>query len=158
ARVRRTRSDVLRCTARRCVHAGCHIPKPNLVSPLGTGGARCSDGPCGRGSTSSGEAGTTVKGLNSASAQDAGLGDRPSPRRPCAPSTRIGPTLRGACPVVSGPSGSCPMDMMRLILFAHVAATIGIFAALTIEWVGLKHLGQATSYEQAREWARLWRF
>src|SRR5262249_15715882 len=44
------------------------------------------------------------------------------------------------------------------ILFAHVAATIGIFAALTIEWVGLKHLSQATSYEQAREWARLWRF
>src|SRR5215468_8963761 len=50
------------------------------------------------------------------------------------------------------------MDMLRLILFAHVAATIGIFAALTIEWVGLKHLSQATSYEQAREWARLWRF
>ena len=49
------------------------------------------------------------------------------------------------------------MDMLRLILFAHVAATIGIFAALTIEWVGLKHLSQATSYEQAREWARLWR-
>src|SRR5262245_31690162 len=50
------------------------------------------------------------------------------------------------------------MDIMRLILFAHVASTIGIFAALTIEWVGLKHLSQATSYEQAREWARLWRF
>src|SRR5262249_7276077 len=50
------------------------------------------------------------------------------------------------------------MDMLRLILFAHVAATIGIFAALTIEWVGLRHLSQATSYEQAREWARLGRF
>jgi len=55
-------------------------------------------------------------------------------------------------------SGGCPMDAMRLILFAHVAATIGIFAALAIEWVALKHLSRATSYEQARDWARLWRF
>src|SRR5262249_36010062 len=54
--------------------------------------------------------------------------------------------------------GVCPVDTMRLILFAHVAATIGIFATLTIEWVGLKHLSRATSYEQAREWARLWRY
>src|SRR5262249_43568887 len=50
------------------------------------------------------------------------------------------------------------MDMLRLILFAHVAATIGIFATLTIEWVALKQLSQATSYEQAREWGHLWRY
>jgi hypothetical protein len=48
------------------------------------------------------------------------------------------------------------MDLHRLILFSHVAAMIGLFAALVVERVSLASLRRATSYEQAREWAGLW--
>jgi len=48
------------------------------------------------------------------------------------------------------------MDLHRLIVFGHVAAMIGLFAALIIEWISLRALRRATSYEQAREWAGLW--
>jgi hypothetical protein len=49
------------------------------------------------------------------------------------------------------------MDLHRIIVFFHVAAMIGLFAALVIEWVSVARLRQSTSYEQAREWAGLWR-
>src|SRR5262245_36883102 len=49
------------------------------------------------------------------------------------------------------------MDLHRIILFCHVAAMIGLFVALAIEWVGLRSLRRVTSYEQAREWMKLWR-
>jgi hypothetical protein len=49
------------------------------------------------------------------------------------------------------------MDLHRIIVFVHVAAMIGLFAALAIEWVSIARLRQSTSYEQAREWAGLWR-
>jgi hypothetical protein len=48
------------------------------------------------------------------------------------------------------------MDLYRPALFVHVVAIIGLFAALAIEWVGLRFLRRATSYEQAREWTRVW--
>src|SRR5262249_23204215 len=38
----------------------------------------------------------------------------------------------------------------------HVVAIIGLFATLAIEWVGLRFLRRATSFEQAREWTRVW--
>ena len=48
------------------------------------------------------------------------------------------------------------MDMLRAVLFAHVAAMIGLFVALAIEWVALARLRRSVAYEQAREWAGLW--
>jgi len=49
------------------------------------------------------------------------------------------------------------MDLHRFAVFFHVAAVIGAFAALSIEWLGLRSLRRATSYEQAREWMNVWR-
>src|SRR5262245_25059867 len=48
------------------------------------------------------------------------------------------------------------MQMLGAILFAHIAATIGLFVALAIEWVAVTRLRRAVTYEQAREWATLW--
>ena len=49
------------------------------------------------------------------------------------------------------------MELHRVIVFFHVAAVVGLFAALVIEWVSVARLRQSTSYEQAREWTGLWR-
>ncbi|HMF93429.1 MAG TPA: hypothetical protein VKE96_04010 [Vicinamibacterales bacterium] len=49
------------------------------------------------------------------------------------------------------------MDVHRLAVFFHVAAVIAAFAALSIEWLGLRSLRRATSYEQAREWMNVWK-
>jgi len=49
------------------------------------------------------------------------------------------------------------MDLHRLVVFFHVAAVIGTCAALSIEWLGLRSLRRATSYEQAREWINVWK-
>src|SRR5262245_58868447 len=49
------------------------------------------------------------------------------------------------------------MDLYHLVLFTHLAAMAGLFGALTIEGASLNFLKRATSYEQAREWARVWR-
>jgi hypothetical protein len=49
------------------------------------------------------------------------------------------------------------MNLYRIIVFCHVAATLALFGALAIEWVSLRSLRQAESYEQAREWMGLWR-
>ena len=46
--------------------------------------------------------------------------------------------------------------MLRAILFTHVAAMIGLFVALAIEWVTVARLRRALTYEQAREWAAPW--
>ena len=48
------------------------------------------------------------------------------------------------------------MDLHRIMTFFHVAATVGLFAALAIEGVSLRSLRRATTYEQAREWVGLW--
>jgi hypothetical protein len=49
------------------------------------------------------------------------------------------------------------MEVYRIVVFCHVAAMLGLFAALAIEWVSLRSLRQAASFEQAREWTGLWR-
>ena len=49
------------------------------------------------------------------------------------------------------------MDLYRVIVFVHVAAVIGLFATVVIEWVSVGRLHQSSSYEQAREWTGLWR-
>jgi hypothetical protein len=48
------------------------------------------------------------------------------------------------------------MDVYHLVLFGHVAAAMGLFAALALEWVSLRNLGRAKTHEQAREWASVW--
>jgi hypothetical protein len=37
------------------------------------------------------------------------------------------------------------MDAYRLVLFCHVLAVVGLFAALAIEWVCLRHVRASTS-------------
>lgn len=49
------------------------------------------------------------------------------------------------------------MDLHRIIVFFHVAAMVGLFAAMVIEWVSVAGLRRSRSYEQARDWAGLWR-
>jgi hypothetical protein len=47
------------------------------------------------------------------------------------------------------------MDAYRLVVFCHVLAVVGLFAALAVEWVSLRHVRASTSYEVAREWSGL---
>jgi hypothetical protein len=49
------------------------------------------------------------------------------------------------------------MDLFRLVLFCHVLAVMGLFVALAVEWVSVRHVRASTSYEQAREWSRLFK-
>jgi len=49
------------------------------------------------------------------------------------------------------------MDLLHLVLFAHLVGMVGLFGAVTLEGVTLQFLRRATSYEQAREWMRTWR-
>jgi hypothetical protein len=44
-----------------------------------------------------------------------------------------------------------PIDLHRLVVFGHVAGVIGVFAALTIEWISLRTLMGAETYEEARQ-------
>jgi hypothetical protein len=48
------------------------------------------------------------------------------------------------------------MNFFRTVVFVHVAAAVGLFISLSIEWLILRGLGRATSYEQAREWMHVW--
>ena len=48
------------------------------------------------------------------------------------------------------------MDILHTVVFVHVAAAVGLFISLSIEWLILRGLGRATSYEQAREWMHVW--
>jgi len=48
------------------------------------------------------------------------------------------------------------MNLYRPVLFVHIAAIVLLSATLAIEWVSLRFLRRATSYEQAREWTRVW--
>src|SRR5258708_2544667 len=47
------------------------------------------------------------------------------------------------------------MDAYRLTLFCHVLAVVGLFAALAVEWVSLRHLRESASHEVARAWSGL---
>lgn len=49
------------------------------------------------------------------------------------------------------------MDLLHLVLFAHLVGMVGLFGAVTLEGVTLRFLRRATSYEQAREWMGPWR-
>lgn len=48
------------------------------------------------------------------------------------------------------------MDVHRVLVLTHVAATLGLFCTLTVEGLAVLFLRRSTTYEQAREWARLW--
>ena len=48
------------------------------------------------------------------------------------------------------------MNLYRPVLFVHVTAVIGVFAALALEWLSSRYLRRAASYEEAREWTRVW--
>jgi len=48
------------------------------------------------------------------------------------------------------------MDVRHIMIFCHVAGMVGLFVALAIERIGLGGARRATSYEQARDWVRLW--
>jgi hypothetical protein len=48
------------------------------------------------------------------------------------------------------------MDLQRVLVLTHVAAMLGLFCTLTIEGLAVLFLRRSTTYEQAREWARLW--
>jgi hypothetical protein len=47
-------------------------------------------------------------------------------------------------------------DLRSAFVLTHVAAMVGLFGTVTIEGVALRFLRRATTYEQAREWTRLW--
>ncbi|HEX3645134.1 MAG TPA: hypothetical protein VHT95_05975 [Vicinamibacterales bacterium] len=42
------------------------------------------------------------------------------------------------------------------VVFLHVSAAMGMLVTLAIEWLSLRGLARATTYEQARDWAGLW--
>ncbi|HEX4622383.1 MAG TPA: hypothetical protein VH208_12540, partial [Myxococcaceae bacterium] len=48
------------------------------------------------------------------------------------------------------------MDAYHVVVFGHVAAAMGLFAALALEWLSLRNLSRAATHEQAREWASVW--
>lgn len=49
------------------------------------------------------------------------------------------------------------MDTYRVVVFCHVLAAMGLFAALAVEWVSLRYVRASTSYEAAREWSGLFK-
>jgi hypothetical protein len=48
------------------------------------------------------------------------------------------------------------MDLHGALVLTHVTAMLGLFSTLTIEGLAVGFLRRANTYEQAREWARLW--
>jgi hypothetical protein len=48
------------------------------------------------------------------------------------------------------------MNTYSSVVFLHVIAAIGLFAALVIEWLSLRLLQRSASYEQGRESMALW--
>jgi uncharacterized membrane protein len=48
------------------------------------------------------------------------------------------------------------MNTYSFVVFLHVIAAIGLFAALVIEWMSLRLLQRSASYEQSRESMALW--
>jgi hypothetical protein len=48
------------------------------------------------------------------------------------------------------------MNTYSSVLFLHVIAAIGLFAALVIEWMSLRLLQRSASYEQSRESMAVW--
>jgi len=48
------------------------------------------------------------------------------------------------------------MNTYSSVVFLHVTAAIGLFAALVIEWMSLRLLQRSASYEQGRESMAVW--
>jgi hypothetical protein len=48
------------------------------------------------------------------------------------------------------------MNLHGVLVLTHVLAMVGLFSTLTIEGLAVSFLRRAITYEQAREWARLW--
>ena len=48
------------------------------------------------------------------------------------------------------------MNTYSSVVFLHVVAAIGLFAALVIEWMSLRLLQRSASYEQGRESMAVW--
>ena len=49
------------------------------------------------------------------------------------------------------------MTLIQILLFAHVASAIALFAALAIEGVAQRGIERAATLEAAREWTAVWR-
>jgi hypothetical protein len=49
------------------------------------------------------------------------------------------------------------LTIYSIALFLHIAGTLGVFAALALDWVGVANLRRARTVEQVREWAGLYR-
>lgn len=47
------------------------------------------------------------------------------------------------------------MNLYSIALFFHILGALGFFMALALEWASLRHLWQATTTEQVREWLRV---
>src|SRR5438876_3642752 len=52
--------------------------------------------------------------------------------------------------------GLLTMSINEIVLFLHLASTVGLFAVLGIEWISLRGVRRSSTYEQAREWSGLW--
>jgi hypothetical protein len=48
------------------------------------------------------------------------------------------------------------LSLHRLVLFVHIVSAVTMFATLAIEWISLRGLATATTYEEARDWSGLW--
>jgi hypothetical protein len=48
------------------------------------------------------------------------------------------------------------MNTYSSVVFLHVIAAMGLFAALVIEWMSLRLLRRSASYEQGRESMAVW--
>jgi hypothetical protein len=49
------------------------------------------------------------------------------------------------------------LTLYSIALFFHISGTLGVFAALALDWVGLSNLRRARTAEQVREWAGVYR-
>ena len=49
-----------------------------------------------------------------------------------------------------------PIDLHRFVVFSHVVGMVGIVAGAAIEWISVRSLMRATTYEEARQGMALW--
>src|SRR5262249_61600513 len=53
--------------------------------------------------------------------------------------------------MADGRAEQVPIDLHRFVVFCHVAGVAGIIAGATIEWIGVRSLMRATTYEEGRQ-------
>ena len=86
-------------------------------------------------------------------------------RRRCSSATtssRDRAANRSCCRTLPATSSSCsnrPHDMSpySVAVFLHVVGALGLFAALGLEWAGVRNLRRSVTTSQAREWMKLLR-